>query len=56
VTFPVFKAGDAFLRGTGGGFDFHTLPPQITNVYVQYIQADLRAEESFGDRGFDSPT
>jgi len=30
VTFPVFKAGDAFLRGTGGGFDFHTLPPYCT--------------------------
>jgi|GEM_PF-2872933 hypothetical protein len=27
VTFPAFKAGDAFLRGTGGGFDFHTPPP-----------------------------
>jgi len=28
VTFPAFKAGDAFLRGTGGGFDFHTPPPK----------------------------
>jgi hypothetical protein len=27
VTFPAFKAGDAVLRGPGGGFDFHTLPP-----------------------------
>jgi hypothetical protein len=33
VTFPAFKAGDAFLRGTSGGFDFHTPPPQIVNVY-----------------------
>jgi len=29
VTFPAFKAGDAFLRGTGGGFDFHTPPPNL---------------------------
>jgi uncharacterized protein len=29
VTFPAFKAGDAFHSGTGGGFDFHTPPPQI---------------------------
>jgi hypothetical protein len=34
VTFPAFKAGDAFLRRTSGGFDFHTLPPQIINVYA----------------------
>ena len=27
VTLPAFKAGDPFLRGTGGGFDSHTLPP-----------------------------
>jgi len=29
VTPPVFKAGDAVLRGPGGGFDFHTLPPNV---------------------------
>ena len=29
MTFPAFKAGDAFLRGTGGGFDFHTPPPEF---------------------------
>ena len=34
VTFPAFKAGDAVLRGPGGGFDFHTLPPQISAVYA----------------------
>jgi len=33
VTFPAFKAGDAFLRGTGGGFDFHTPPPQISCIH-----------------------
>jgi hypothetical protein len=27
VTFPAFKAGDSVLRGSNGGFDFHTLPP-----------------------------
>src|ERR1700739_3381582 len=32
--FPAFKAGDAFLRGTGGGFDFHTPPPTLANVYA----------------------
>ena len=31
MTFPAFKAGDAFLRGTGGGFDFHTPPPLFTS-------------------------
>jgi hypothetical protein len=36
VTFPVFKAGDAFLRGTGGGFDFHTSPQQIASVYAGF--------------------
>jgi hypothetical protein len=29
VTFPAFKAGDAFHSGTGGGFDFHTPPPNV---------------------------
>ena len=32
MTFPAFKAGDAFLRGTGGGFDFHTPPPILQGV------------------------
>jgi len=27
VTFPAFKAGDSALRGSNGGFDFHTPPP-----------------------------
>jgi hypothetical protein len=27
VTFPAFKAGDSFLRGSNGGFDSHTPPP-----------------------------
>jgi len=27
VTFPAFKAGDSVLRGSNGGFDFHTPPP-----------------------------
>jgi hypothetical protein len=34
VTFPAFKAGDSVLRGSNGGFDFHTPPPQIVNVYA----------------------
>jgi hypothetical protein len=29
VTFPVFKAGDSVLRGSNGGFDFHTPPPLL---------------------------
>jgi len=29
VTFPAFKAGDSALRGSNGGFDFHTPPPTI---------------------------
>src|SRR5580704_639170 len=28
VIFPAFKAGDSALRGSNGGFDFHTPPPQ----------------------------
>jgi len=28
VTFPAFKAGDSALRGSNGGFDFHTPPPK----------------------------
>ena len=32
MTFPVFKAGDAFLCGTGGGFDFHTPPPHLIPI------------------------
>jgi len=29
VTFPAFKAGDSVLRGSNGGFDFHTPPPRF---------------------------
>jgi hypothetical protein len=36
VIFPAFKAGDSALRGSNGGFDFHTPPPQIANVYADY--------------------
>ena len=32
MTFPAFKAGDAFLRETGGGFDFHTPPPHLISI------------------------
>ena len=31
VTFPAFKAGDSSLRGSNGGFDFHTPPPSSFN-------------------------
>jgi len=47
VTFPAFKAGDAFLRGTGGGFDFHTLPPQIINVYAGICDVLLIVQRRF---------
>ena len=29
MTFPAFKAGDSFLRGSNGGFDSHTPPPSF---------------------------
>jgi hypothetical protein len=38
VTFPVFKAGDAFLSGTGGGFDFHTLPPHFNWIFDGFVK------------------
>jgi hypothetical protein len=38
VTFPAFKAGDAVLRGPGGGFDFHTPPP--TYFRCNYLAAN----------------
>ena len=34
MTFPVFKAGDSALRGSNGGFDFHTPPPYSPCVYA----------------------
>ena len=34
VILPAFKAGDSALREPSGGFDSHTLPPQIANVYA----------------------
>jgi hypothetical protein len=62
VTFPAFKAGDAVLRGPGGGFDFHTLPPDLVSIQ----RFDFRARERKGtmvmflwgaraERLFDSP-
>ena len=62
MTPPVFKAGDAVLRGPGGGFDFHTLPPYL--IAIQRF--DFRARERKGtmvmflraakaERLFDSP-
>jgi hypothetical protein len=47
VTFPAFKAGDAFLRGTGGGFDFHTPPPQIANSYADIRDVYLVVQRRF---------
>src|SRR5215469_14382284 len=40
VTFPAFKAGDSALRGSNGGFDFHTPPPTLC------YQADLSEIDS----------
>ena len=31
MTFPAFKAGDSALRGSNGGFDFHTPPPYFNS-------------------------
>src|SRR5580704_1832359 len=36
VTFPAFKAGDSALRGSNGGFDFHTPPPYLASVYAGF--------------------
>ena len=30
MTFPAFKAGDPALCGSDGGFDSHTLPPDLS--------------------------
>jgi hypothetical protein len=35
VIFPAFKAGDSVLRGSNGGFDSHTLPPD--RAYFQWV-------------------
>jgi hypothetical protein len=39
VTFTAFKAGDPFLRGADGGFDSHTLPPNLS-VRIASIVSD----------------
>jgi len=44
VIFPAFKAGDAFLRGAGGGFDFHTPPPYLVSIQ----RCDFRTRERKG--------
>ena len=38
VTFPAFKAGDSFLRGSNGGFDSHTPPPYFVNVCAGIVE------------------
>ena len=45
VTFPAFKAGDAFLRGTSGGFDFHTPPP--TSSFYDLVCVSVVASRNF---------
>jgi hypothetical protein len=35
VTFPAFKAGDSALRGSNGGFDFHTPPPMTRKAQTR---------------------
>ncbi len=49
VTLPAFKAGDPALRGSGGGFDSHTLPPQTTaSVASTALEAHLApSDETF---------
>jgi hypothetical protein len=34
VIFTAFKAVDSALRGSNGGFDSHTLPPDLASVYA----------------------
>jgi hypothetical protein len=41
VTFPAFKAGDSVLRGSNGGFDFHTPPPQIVKQVCILVMSIL---------------
>ena len=45
VTFPAFKAGDSSLRGSNGGFDFHTPPPYL----LPFESVDPRAREQLGN-------
>jgi len=44
VTFPAFKAGDSSLRGSNGGFDFHTPPPYLPNVYAGIFDVSAVAQ------------
>ena len=39
MIFPAFKAGDSALRGSNGGFDFHTPPPTLFRF--NYLEANL---------------
>ena len=56
VTLPAFKAGDPALRGSGGGFDSHTLPPNGLSNLVYYPAGLIEAEREGGLRpgGFPS--
>ena len=42
VILPAFKAGDPALRGPGGGFDSHTLPPDLGAETCGYLRCELR--------------
>ena len=45
MTFPAFKAGDSALRGSNGGFDFHTPPPRIVNVCYVWATRSRNIEQ-----------
>jgi len=51
VTFPAFKAGDSALRGSNGGFDFHTLPPLFSAYFVEFLKIVPFLYDSFNGRG-----
>jgi hypothetical protein len=49
VTFPAFKAGDSVLRGSNGGFDFHTPPPFSCSVYAGACDLLLSVQRGFSE-------
>jgi hypothetical protein len=49
VIFTAFKAVDSVLRGPNGGFDSHTLPPDLSEVVgvgkIRGLKAAILREE-----------
>jgi hypothetical protein len=51
VTFPAFKAGDSTLRGSNGGFDFHTPPPIMLDEQYTSVRSVCVNEKKLQDPG-----